>query len=512
MKTPLVPIFVVMLVTSAYAQRELTPRDSALHAFSRLAYGPRAGDVDRAVAMGVMRWADAQLDPGAIDDPALRARERRFDILGYDRGDLARIVLAAREERRDRQRDSSADRPGPDQRAARRLAGQLQELVIVRAVFSERQLQEVMAEFWTNHFNVFLGKGADRFLLPDYIEHVIRPHALGHFADLLLATARSPAMLFYLDNWESVAARAAPDAPGGRRAKPRGINENYARELLELHTLGVDGGYTQQDVINVARILTGWSIDRPRQGGGFLFRPRAHDWDEKVVMGVRYPAGHGEDEGVRLLRWLAQQPATIHHVSSELCRRFVNDEPPDGCVDDAAAAWRRSDGDLREVVRAIVHGPDFWAPGNVGAKIKTPLQFVASALRAVGAEPDSTPGLAGVVARLGQPLYLHVAPDGYGETEQDWVNSGALLARMKVALALARDALPGASVDLDSLVPVTGDAPTLVATVSRTFFAGTMTEHTRRVIEAQVSDMPDPITARAFAVGLALGGPEFQRR
>jgi uncharacterized protein (DUF1800 family) len=522
MKTLLVPGMLALLVVPPAGGRAhpgdvplLSARDSALHAFDRLAYGPRPGDLDRAVRMGVMRWVDQQLDPEAIDDAALRARERSAEILGYDRSDLARIVLAAQQERRDRQRDSSADQPGAAERRARRLAGQFQDLVIVRAALSERQLQEVMDDFWANHFNIFLGKAADRFLLPDFIEHVIRPHALEHFSDLLLATAQSPAMLFYLDNWESVSPSAFAGLPargGAQRARPRGINENYARELLELHTLGVDGGYTQQDVINVARILTGWSIDRPRQGGGFRFRPMAHDWGGKTVMGVTYPGGHGEDEGVRLLRWLAAHPATIHHVTSELCRRFVNDTPPDGCVDDASAAWRRTDGDIREVIRAIVHGPDFWAPQNLRAKIKTPLQFVVSALRAVRAELDTTPRLAVVVARLGEPLYLHVAPDGYGETQQDWVNSGALLARMKVALALARDALPGASVDLDALVPTSADAATLVAGVDRAVFAGTLTEQTRRVIAEQVQDVADPAAARALVVGLALGGPEFQRR
>ncbi|HUL03331.1 MAG TPA: DUF1800 domain-containing protein [Gemmatimonadales bacterium] len=498
-----------------------TPRDSALHALDRLAYGPRPGDLDRVVRLGVMRWIDQQLDPGTIDDRALRERVGQLDVLRYDRGDLAGIFVAAQEERRSRKQDTAAatmdpaGRAGPDERAARRLAGQFQDLVVVRAVLSERQLAEVMADFWANHFNVFLGKAADRFLLPDYIEHVIRPHALGHFSDLLLATAQSPAMLFYLDNWESVAASFAPRQGNGRagqRPRPRGINENYARELLELHTLGVDGGYTQQDVINVARILTGWSIDRPRQGGDFVFRARAHDWDEKVVMGVTYPAGHGQDEGIRLLRWLAVQPATIHHVGSELCQLFVNDEPPDGCVDDATAAWRRTDGDIREVVRAIVHGLDFWAAANVRAKVKTPLQFVVSALRALGADPDTTPRLARVVARLGEPLYLHVAPDGYRETQEDWVNGGALLARMTVAVALSRGDLPGASVNLDALLPATPDYAQLVAAVDTAMLAGTMSENTRRVIDEQVRDVTDPVMARELAVGLALGGPEFQRR
>jgi len=297
-----------------------------------------------------------------------------------------------------------------------------------------------------------------------------------------------------------------------RRRVPTGINENYARELLELHTLGVDGGYTQEDVINVARIFTGWSIEPPRQGGDFQFHDWAHDEGEKEVLGVTFPAGHGMDEGARLLKMLANHPATMHHVSRKLCQRFVNDEPPDGCVDDAVAAWRRSGGDLREVLHAIFNGPDFWAPQNTRAKVKTPLEFVVSALRAVGADPDTTPRLAQVVARLGEPLYLHVAPDGYPEREDAWVNSGALLDRMNAGVALAAGTLPGVTVSLDSLIPATGDAEQLILQVNDKILDGTMTENTKDVIRRQTSDIGDPVAARALAVGLAVGGPEFQRQ
>jgi len=513
----------------------LTPHDSALHALNRLAYGPRPGDADRVAAAGVARWIERQLDPDGIDDSALGERERRFKILTLDRGDLAHLYFDAQRERRERKLAAGAadsmgalDEPGPKEQTGRQLAGQFMDLTVTRAALSQRQLYEVMVDFWTNHFNVFLGKGADRFLLPEYIERAIRQHAMGRFADLLIATAQSPAMLFYLDNWQSVAPGSSPASPlsasrrggqGVRTAPPRGgtgrrtgINENYARELLELHTLGVEGGYTQQDVINVARIFTGWSIERPQQGAAFQFHRWAHDDGDKVVMGVAYPAGHGMDEGIRLLAWLADQPATMHHVGRELCERFVNDEPPDGCVDDAVAAWQRSGGDIREVMRAIVRGQDFWAAANVRAKVKTPLEFVVSALRAVEADPDTTPRLSQVVARLGEPLYMHVAPDGYPEKEESWVNGGALLNRMNAGVALAAGKLPGASVDLDSVVPATADADQLIAAVNARILGGTMTAHTKDVIRRQVSDISDPVQARALAVGLALGGPEFQRQ
>ena len=525
----------------------LTPRDSALHALNRLAYGPRPGEVDRVAAEGVMHWIDRQLTPGKIDDGVLARREREFHVLDLDRGRLAAMYAEIQRERRERKATANGGADTaveiPQAQAARRLAGQFQELAVTRAALSERQVYEVMVDFWTNHFNVYAGKGADRFLTPDYIEHTIRPNAMGRFSDLLIATAESPAMLFYLDNWESVAPGSVPPAAMRVRARPffgrrpglftfpprdpaeqdsmrqralqkapQGINENYARELLELHTLGVDGGYTQQDVIEVARIFTGWSIRRPQQGGDFEFHDWAHDAGEKQVLGVRFPDGHGEDEGVRLLKLLANLPATMHHVSWKLCQRFVSDDPPDGCVDDAVAAWKRSNGDIREVLRAIVSGPDFWAPQNVRTKVKTPLEFVVSAVRAVAADPDTTPRLAQVVARLGQPLYLHVAPDGYPEMEAAWVNSGALLDRMNAGVALAAGKLPGVTPTVDSVIGDAANSDEVIAVVDREILAGTMSENTKQVIKRQLADIGDPEQARALAIGLALGGPEFQRQ
>jgi uncharacterized protein (DUF1800 family) len=508
----------------AQAVAALTPPDSALHALNRLAYGPRPGDVERVTRVGVMRWIDAQLAPEHIRDQAVSAREQTFKILDYDPDDLAAGFAQAMRERRQMEREAAGDTasPRPRNRAAgpmqefRRLGGELQALAVMRAVLSERQLYEVMVDFWTNHFNVFVAKGADRYLTPSYIEHTIRPRALGRFEDLLIATAQSPAMLFYLDNVRSVAPGSTPPVPRFVRQSlgermPTGINENYARELLELHTLGVDGGYTQQDVISVARIFTGWSMQRPQRGAGFVFHEWAHDTGEKQVLGVKYSAD-GMDEGIRLLKFLARHPATMHHVSGKLCARFVADDPPDGCVDAAVAAWARSNGDIRAVLRAIFASPDFWAPAALGAKVKTPLEFVVSAVRAAGAEPDETPALAQVVARLGQPLYLQAAPTGYAETEAEWVNSGALLARMNTALALAAGRLPGVSVDLDAVVPATSDRDALVHAVNARVLGGAMSARTQTVIRQQLADLADPTMARAVAVGLALGGPEFQRQ
>jgi uncharacterized protein (DUF1800 family) len=530
----------------SHAQTSLTPRDSAVHALNRLAWGASPGLIDQVAREGVMAWINGQLAVGTTGDPALQEVERRFAILEYSSQDMVRAFTEARRERRRSQGDranpqsmSPEDRrrAGEPMRELRALGGQLQQLAVVRAARSGHQLAEIMADFWTNHFNVFYGKNLDRAYLPAYIEHTIRPRALGRFEELLVATAKSPAMLVYLDNAMSVAPGSQPPAMrrlerGGRPARrgarpnpradsmmravqermPKGINENYARELLELHTLGVDGGYTQQDVVDVARIFTGWSVERPLQGGEFAFNAWAHDNGAKTVLGTAFPASHGLDEGERLLGLLARHPSTMHFVSAKLCARFVSDVPSDGCTDDAVRAWKRTNGDMREVVRAIVRSPDFWTGAAIGAKVKTPLEFVVSAVRAVGGVPDTTPRLAGAVARLGQPLYLQTAPTGYPESQDDWVNSGALLNRMNVAVALAANRLPGVQVDLDAVIPATSDHAALIDAVDRVVLGGGMSAQTRRVIREQLAEVRDPSQARALAVGLALGGPEFQRQ
>jgi len=501
----------------------LTARDSALHVLNRLAYGPRPGEVERMAKAGVQDWIRTQLASDRPDDRALARAEPRYAILDMNPRELAaRYVEEQRERKREKERKETEEQPrmeGPPSEG-RRLAGELQQLAVIRGSAADFQLREVMVDFWTNHFNVNLQKGLDRALVPAYIEHTIRPNSLGRFEDLLIATAKSPAMLFYLDNAESVAPGAEPPSrrrwgrfpSPERKNQPKGINENYARELLELHTLGVDGGYTQQDVINVARILTGWGIARANQIGGFEFHDWAHDEGEKVVLGVRFPAGHGMDEGVRLLKLLANHPATMHHVSWKLCARLVSDEPPDGCVDEAVAAWERSHGEIRQVLLAIVQSPEFWAPVARRSKIKTPLEFTLSAMRAIGAEPDTTPRVAQAIARLGQPLYLQASPAGYPESQEEWVNSGALLQRMNLAVALAGGSMPGTTVDLDRLTPVTPDYGRLLDAIDQALFAGTMSSRTREAIATELKDEADPERGRALAVGLALGSPEFQRQ
>ena len=426
--------------------------DSIIHVLNRVAFGPAAGDVERVRTLGVERYIDQQLHPERIDDSAMTARLQPFTTLTMTSRELARRyeqpLLMARKE----QKNAAADEPAPVVRAAQMSANsvlvELSAQKILRAVYSERQLQEVLTDFWFNHFNVDARKGPERFLLTEYERDVIRPHVLGRFRDLLGATAKSPAMLFYLDNWMSVDPNARParprpqpqPQPQGQQQARRGLNENYARELLELHTLGVDGGYTQKDVTEVARAFTGWSIDRPREGGDFRFQPHMHDPGRKIVLGhVIEPGafGSGQSEGEKVLDILARHPSTARFIATKLARRFVSDDPPKSLIDRAAARFRETDGDLREVVRVILLSKEFAAAESVNAKAKTPFEFLVSALRAAGTDVPEPRALVRTMQELGMPLYQCQPPTGYADTADAWINTGALVARMNAATRFA---------------------------------------------------------------------------
>jgi uncharacterized protein (DUF1800 family) len=579
--------------------------ETIAHVLNRLGYGPRPGDVERVRAMGLGAYIDQQLHPERIDDAALEARLATFSTLTMPTRALASTYfIPAIQARRDadlkQQRAEArtartgatdaadetmmAERapaaPGqtplaqlpPEVRDAlvgqRVVMAELMQAKILRAVLSDRQLQEVLDDFWLNHFNVFVGKGEVRQYLTEYERNVIRPYALGHFRDLLGAVAHSPAMLFYLDNWQSttpnmpqippqmlrrqldnprltqeqrarIEARLAQDGGQGQRP-PRGINENYARELMELHTLGVDGGYSQTDVIELARILTGWTIDQPRQGGEFIFRPAMHDTGTKHFLGQTFKSD-GENEGERALDLLAQHPSTARHIAYELAQRFVSDEPPSALVDRASAVFLRTKGDIREVVRTIVTSPEFFSSEARRAKVKTPLEFVVSAARATGADIQVAQPLVAAMQNLGMPLYGCQPPTGYSMTADAWVNTGALLNRMNFAVQLVsggriqpqqlpggaqlpgrgappaarpngplagRGRGPGAAprgpiqIDVRSLVPdVSADAQ---AALIDGLFAGQASAATRQTLAR--ADSPQSLIA------LALGAPEFQRR
>ncbi len=430
------------------------------------------------------------------------------------------------------------------------VTSELVQSKLLRAIYSDRQLEEVMTDFWFNHFNVFIGKGADRYLLTSYERDVIRPRAMGKFEDLLVATAQSPAMLFYLDNWLSVGpnsdfANGIPKRnnnynwrrpPRQRRPPPvkqakgkrSGLNENYGRELMELHTLGVNGGYTQKDVTEVARVLTGWTLKQPKQGGGFTFEEQMHEPGDKHVLGHRIKSG-GEKEGREVLHILARHPSTAKFVSTKLATRFVSDNPPPALVDRMAQTFLKKDGDIREVLKTMFRSPEFWAPESYRAKVKTPLEFVVSAVRASSAEVSDALPLARQLQNMGMQLYGMQPPTGYSMKADAWVNSSALLGRMNFALALTAGKLKGVQVD-SAHIPGTGsssgDFQATLAALETALLAGDVSRQTHDTIAAQIDDprsdqggfRPGPLHDRvgppnpSAIAGLLLGSPEFQRR
>jgi uncharacterized protein (DUF1800 family) len=456
----------------------------------------------------------------------------------------------------DAARDTAALRQA--RRQAQQTLTEIQSAKIARAVLSERQLEEVMVDFWENHFSVFAGKGPTRYFVAEYTREAIRPHSLGSFRELLGAVAASPAMLFYLDNWQSAADSGRPtlaQMQRGRAAtRPRGqvrrpgqigrgqrmpqpgqtpppqpaprrrpgLNENYARELMELHTLGVDGGYGQQDVIEVARAFTGWSIEEPRRTGTFVFRPQLHDAGEKTVLGVRLPAGRGIEDGQQVLDIVAAHPATARHIARKLAIRFVSDSPSETLVERAAETFRRTNGDIREVVRTIVTSDEFFSTAAYSAKVKSPFELVVSALRAVGAEADPTPRTAQVVARLGQRLYMHEAPNGWPETGEEWINAGSILNRINFGMQLAAGRVPGVALRRVPLAQELRGASReqQVDAVIAALFNGEVSPDTRAILLSGQNPLgredPEMPAARldglAQVLGLALGAPEFQRR
>ena len=591
--------------------RELLPDEQVQQVLNRLAFGPRPGDAEKVRAMGVDRWIDQQLHPEQIDDRAADDLISHYETLNEKTSDLVQtfreVQQARRREqmqlkqegdttsKRDARRDALANDPQLRDlaRKAQRMVGDVQSAKLARAVVSDRQLNEVMVDFWENHFSVFAGKGQTRLYLAAYDRDVIRPYALGKFRDLLGAVAKSPAMLFFLDNWESSAdslhptlaparqpvrrgafaglsrpafarfPKAAPRAvaPATPIRRARGLNENYARELMELHTLGVDGGYTQKDVIEVARALTGWSID-PRQGT-FVFRPQMHDAGEKVVLGHRLPAGRGIEDGEEVLDIVARHPSTAHFITTKLVRHFVSDSAPPTLVNRCAAVFSKTDGDIRETMRCIVTSPEFFSRSAYRAKVKTPFEVVASGLRAMNAVPDTTPRTAQLVGRLGQPIFGRQTPDGWPDRGDAWMNTGAILNRINFGLALAAGRLPGASlatwpysnslrgasrtVQVDEIVSsilggqvspetrkilMSGDNPLLRALPSGDSSGAEpmappredeMAPPGRAAERVGKNGLPRPNAASPLArpvnldglaqvLGLALGSPEFQRR
>ena len=606
----------------------LTEDQAILQALNRLGFGPRPGDLERVKEMGLQKWIDRQLHPESIDDSALQARLDRFPTLKMTSAELLdqfpqpqvaarREGVSADEYRKEQQarmrdakqavsdqedevsgqlRELAQTNPGSgnmdseanpgksigagkgqggfgnpmfnfaDIHTPQRIVAELSMAKVTRAVYSERQLNEEMVDFWYNHFNVFAAKGADRWLITAYERDAIRPNAMGKFRDLLEATAKSPAMLFYLDNWLSadpvawaklqqeqqqrqrrmrqggIFAGGMPRFPGidplpdgspsngnpnnpnaqGKQKQQRGLNENYGRELMELHTLGVDTGYTQDDVINVAKAFTGWTIKQPRRDAEFVFEERLHDNGVKTVLGHQIHAG-GIKDGEEVLDILARDPHTAHHICYELAERFVSDNPPDALVDRMAQTFLKSDGDIREVLHTMIYSPEFWSKDVYRTKIKTPFELVASATRAVGTEVDVPLMLVQWTNRIGQPLYQCEPPTGYSAKADAWVNTGALLNRMNFALALTANRLRGAQVNMDTLLgqQTATDPRAMLNRAVAVILAGQASPQTLETLEKQLDDpqilqasLDDPVKQVnvAMITGLVLGSPEFQRR
>ncbi len=436
---------------------------------------------------------------------------------------------------------ASQVQPGPQEpQGPREILMQLSQEELLRAVYSQRQLQEVMVHFWMNHFNVYWPKGADRYYLTSFEQNVIRPHALGNFQDLLVATAESPAMLFYLDNWMSVApdqqnaqgSGFRPSAPGmfgpfGPRRFPqrarqdqkaktkRGLNENYGRELMELHTIGLH--YTQQDVTEVARCFTGWTLQRPGQGGSFYFNPRLHDYGKKVVLGYTIPAGQGIEDGFEVLHILAMSPYTAQHIAFELCQHFVADNPPQDLVDRAARTYLATQGDIPSVLKTILTSPEFYSEGAYQAKVKSPFEYVASALRALNAQTDAGQPLFGAMAQMGEPMFIYEAPSGYDDVAGTWINSSALLARMNFAIALSLGRIRGTEVDWQALEGRGETTRQTIERVAEQLTGGALSPATEAAILNKLTH-GDPAgrgqtgPQTRMIAGLMLASPEFQKR
>jgi uncharacterized protein (DUF1800 family) len=488
-----------------------------------------AADVTQTPAAAQPEGSDANAPAPMKDNPAQENAgsqgKGKRDVLGSDPNNVPRAI-------------------GEDSKRPQRVVAELAMAKVTRAIYSDRQLQQVMDDFWFNHLNVFAGKGEDRYYLTAYERDVIQPHTLGKFKDLLTASAKSPAMLFYLDNFLSADPRAAqreaeeryarqmaryrgwgpPPVPPSEQKKKndRGLNENYGRELMELHTLGVDGGYTQKDVTEVARCFTGWTIEKPRQNPEFKFDDRLHDPDPKFVLGKKIHAG-GMKDGEEVIDLLVHDSSTARFISTKLARRFVSDTPPPALVDRMAQTFTESDGDIKAVMHTMIYSPEFWSRETYRAKIKTPFELVVSASRALGTDVDMPQPLVGWVGRIGEPLYQCQPPTGYADKADTWVNTGALLNRLNYSLALAGNRMRGSRTDVAALIGVeaSGDAKAALERAVQVFLGGQAGPTTVETLQKQL-DSPQVVQAKlddpvkqvdlGVVAGLVLGAPEFQRR
>lgn len=476
-----------------------------LHVLNRLGYGPAPGDVARVRALGTSAYIEHQLDPDSL--PLPDDLQRRLDELNTLQMDPVTLFREYGPPLGPGRRVDPVAAKATRQRA-RVILEQAVRARLLRALESPRQLHEVMVDFWYNHFNVFAAKGLDHLWVGAYEAQALRPHALGKFRDLLGATARHPAMLFYLDNWQNT----APGSPGSR-GRFQGLNENYARELLELHTLGVDGGYTQEDVVTLARVLTGWGLGpargRAENKGGFVFDARRHDFGDKRLLGHTI-AGTGESEGEQALDILARHPATARHIAFKLAQTFVADDPPTALVAQLSRRFAETDGDIRAVLATLFRSEEFWNPNYSGNKFKTPYRYLISAVRAADLTVANPRPLYGMLLQLGMPLYGCPTPDGYKNTRAAWLNPDAMTRRLSFATALASGRLPLGRPDADMASRVaerrgahTGPMPAGVP-VDAAALRHTLDDRISASVRTLVASAPEALRA-----ALILGSPDF---
>jgi uncharacterized protein (DUF1800 family) len=511
-RVPVQPLPVVL------PQNDWTPAQRAKHLLNRAAFGPSPADLAALSLVGEAAWLTSQLAPGRDEQVEQRLAGLKTLQLSVAQAYAEYPPVQQRLKEMGITKEDLEDDPTLKKRLLkenvdelpRQLLVEATQAKLIRTIDSKRQLEEVLVDFWFNHFNVSAEKNRTRWMISAYERDAIRPFVFGKFRDLLGATARHPAMLWYLDNWMTV--RDGFEMPSRRRKPknmPTGLNENYARELLELHTVGVGAGYTQDDVREAARALTGWSLNvKPKQGefGTFVFQPYAHDSGPKEIFGLHLPEGGGIDDGEKLLDFLAWHPATAQHLARKLCVRFVSDDPPQQLVDEVAAVFARTDGDLRETVKAIFTSAHFWSDEARAAKTKTPLEFVSSSVRAIGTLNEVEPQLARTLEQLGEPLYRCNPPTGFAEHAAPWVNAGALINRINFGLALASNRVRGVTVSL----------PPTLEEISLRVLGQPLSEATRatvmRALTTEEIDGEVRPVLPSKAAGLLLGSPEFQRQ
>ena len=498
--------------------------NDVVHILNRITFGPRPGDIEHVKQLGIQKYIEEQLNPGALSDPVETdprynaLKQNPLQIIQEFQDVRKRLQEFKKKEKAEDNQNQAQDQKQPDdpqKQAAKQMQkefyrnteGMYKNAKLERALMSQRQLQEVMVDFWYNHFNVYTGKGLDRALCGPYEEQAIRPFVLGKFRDILGATCHHPAMLFYLDNWQNTSAQQQQQQPGfGNQVnknkgpkKASGLNENYARELMELHTLGVDGGYTQKDVTELAHVLTGLGLGgrynrnqniEPIGPYGAVFNERKHDFGEKVIIGHRINS-QGEREIEEALDLLARQPATAHHISYQLAQYFVADNPPPQLVNKLAQKFQQTDGDIRVVMQTLLSSPEFWDPKNEHTKYKSPFRYVMSALRATAAQPNKPDIIIGFLTQQGQPIYGCLTPDGYKNTQDAWMNPDALLRRINFATGLGAGQLPGITLD-----------PPEYRTLGATISGGKFSPQTVGTIAKQPEQMRS---------ALLLGSPEFMR-